>query len=223
MARIYLDFERYKESIIEVGAILTYNQELISSFHSLVFLEVDNDADYHLIAQHSHCIQSTELKRSGRKPFLVKSQFYDWIRKFDFSEITILGHGDDVTEEALHEWNPRFKQFNHLTYEQVNLPPWIQRETAPYHMAALKMKEVSTQLKCSKVNHQVAFQVNAINSSNHSRISRIIYKHHCALVDAFELAFYEQQLPLFCCDNDFKSVICKHSNRFMMCTIAPLR
>lgn len=218
MAHIYIDFERYREIIIEVGAVLVYNQQLISAFHSLVDLKFDDMKDYHVQAEHSHCIYAYDLQRYGLPPAQIKREFIEWIKQFDFSQITIHGHGDDVTKNSLLTWNPKLNQLTHLTYKQVILPPWIERETAPYHLAAFKMKEVSKRMKCSKDNHQVTFQTNTYNSSNHSKIARIIYKHHCALVDAFELAFFEQQLPLFCCDKDFEPVICKHAKQYMICT-----
>lgn len=215
MARLYIDFERYGDKIIEVGAILVFKQELISSFHSLVNTTVEDETDYHSQAQYCHCIRSTELMEKGNTPTNIRRMFCNWIKKFDFSQITIFGHGEDVTESALKKWNPELDQLKHLVYQQVNLPSWIQRELAPYHISAFKMKEISAILKCSKENHQVLFKN---NPSNHSRISRIIYKHHCALVDAFELAFYECELPLFCCDKHFESVICKHANQYMIST-----
>jgi len=215
MARIYLDFESFERDHIEVGAILTFSNQLVDTFHELIWRDIKKPDDFAIHARYSHCIDPVDLDFGGVYENLVKSKFLAWIKKFNFPSITIAGHGPDVCRKSLIEWIPELDAVSHLSYEQVNLPEWIERKTADYHLSAHTMKEVAQYQNCHKQNHRLDLRMDFRVCANHSQIARYMHGYHCALFDSFELAFYERSIPLFCCENDFSNVYCLDNTPYL--------
>lgn len=215
MARVYIDFERYFDKIIEMSAVMVFDQKIISSYHSFIKQPYTLE-NYMKIALNSHCILPEELDFYGASEDNVKENFYLWISNFTFEEITIAAHGDDCSQISLIKWLPKLVNLKHLSFAQVELPKWIERQYADYHLATKTMKEISHFQICSKQMHRGQFKyLKNTLSHNHSKIARYMFGFHCSYFDCLQLAFYEKTLPLYCCDYDFKDVFIKDISPFV--------
>ncbi len=203
-ARIYIDFERFGKKVIEFAAIAVYKRKLLSIFHSFVNHHVSNDKRYNRQAQFSHCIHLDDLQKYGdNKEDRVKYRFVQWLKNFDFERIIIIGHGDDTTKKSLCQYIPQLESIHHLEFRQITLPVWILREHADYHLATAKMKTICRALPCNASMHCVEMNLYHQHRSNLSRIAKYMYGFHCSMYDCFELAFFENTLPLYRCDDEF--------------------
>ena len=206
-ATVYLDFEAdHHQDIIEVGAICVWQKSILSKFHYFIYRTYSDFYAYHQTAIHSHCIPPSVLIDEGDDELAVRHQFCDWIESLKFSTILIKGHGLDTTQNAIESWVnlSKFTDMSHLEYEQVNLPDWNQRRFALYHTSAYFMKEnINIAALCNKTAHSLSFKKNNrmhYKPPSHHQLAKQQFGSHCALMDCFELAFYEESLPSYCCD-----------------------
>ena len=202
-ASLYIDFERYHYQNIEVAAILTYEQKIISTFHQFIRPVIRDMSDYEMQAHYSHCIRSATLEYFGNPENLVKCRFIQWIQSFNFSLIIIKGHGIDVNYEALTKWIPNLALMKNLAFKQVELPPWIVRQNENYHQATYRMKTVAHSQLCHRMHHNLPMWKDRKYASNESKIARYTYGFHCAAFDCYELAFCDKAIPLFTCEQEF--------------------
>lgn len=216
MARVYIDFESFNENVIEMSAVLIFDQKMIDVFHNIIQQTVSNRADYILQAKHSHCMDCEVLEFFGTPEDKVKEQFIQWLKQFNFEVITIAGHGLDTTRLSLEKWIPELTTLSNLKFEQVILPPWIERQYGKYHIDTFKMKELCQTLPCGKLQHGLAPKLLAKNRYNHSHVARYIYGFHCSLFDCFELAFFENTLPSYCCDFHFQYLKCTDLSPYIL-------
>ncbi len=84
--------------------------------------------------------------------------------------------------------------FDKYTFQQVYLPTWTLR-IGEYHDRAYMLKYQNK--LCGIKNHSMKFSPTWLyktKSHTSARLARFSYGHHCALTDAYELAFYENEL-----------------------------
>lgn len=208
MARVYIDFERYHDKIIEIGALCTYENKVITSFHRFVVQDHSQLYEYTSQARHCHCIDATTLDFLGYGEQICQDNFLLWLKSLNFETITIVGHGDDVSKENLQKWLPQLQNLTHLSYVQIKLPNWIERKYEPYHQSTYIMKSVSQLEKCSYSNHSLTLKPSYCFYYNATKVAKFVYGFHCALFDCYELAFYEKSIPLYDSDNQFHDVFC---------------
>ncbi len=121
-------------------------------------------------------------------------------------DLTIKGFGDDVCKSGLQYTFPFLKDCSNITYQQVELPPWEERQYKKYHIASYNMKKASQILSCHSQNHRIKFNPawkRQGKHQTHSRLAKLSYGYHCALIDSFELAFADNTLDYYCCDSHF--------------------
>ena len=207
---IYIDFKRdCNQDIIEIAAVCVSQRKIVATFHHFIDRNFFNSYDYKLTASYCHCIPESVLKNEGASENMVRHLFVNWIESLNFEFITIKGHGEDTSRESIEKWVDiqSFSNLSHLEYEQVYLPHWNQRRFALYHMSAFVMKEHHAIDKlCSKSNHSLKYRQSLkrrYNTPTHNQLARQQYGFHCALIDCFEMAFYENALPTYCCDDHF--------------------
>lgn len=207
MSTVYIDFEQSpKDDIIEIGAICVKNRRVITILHSFVKPDIDDPYLYVKNASYSHCIPIHVLKENGRTEEEIKVKFLQWIQEEVIHPVTIKGNGLDVTKEALEKWIPGLSAVDSIQYQQVTLHPWAQRMYAYYHINTYVMKRLSTSMKCNHLKHSIQkskHREGRCCTSTLTRLSKDMYGFHCALFDAFELAFFEQTIPYYCCDTHF--------------------
>lgn len=207
MNTVYFDLEYDNNgNIIEIGALNIFNNNIINQFHCFIRTHVDNIFLYNRCAQNSHCIPSVVLHNQG---FLLSDALIEL--KLFFSEIKgsiqIKGHGEDIKKDNMEKLFPFLKDFK-IIYLQVNLPIWELRQYEKYHIAAHNMKYTSLLIPCHYKNHGLRFYPYWMiknKKPTHSMIAKFAYGAHCALVDCYELAFYENKLEIYCCDTHFSN------------------
>jgi len=205
ISRVYIDIEYdYKWNIIEFAAVEVKNEQIKSILHRFVLPQKHMLWYTHeKYAKYSNCIPRHVIKEQGIKLSQLQDEFKIFLNEIVSTKIIIKGHGADVDEPTLKQKFP-FLSTKDLVYMQVNLPPWKERKYGVYHIATHYMKQFSRIMPCLCENHSLPFKFS--DKINHSRISKNFYGFHCALFDSIELAFYEQYLPLYQCDECFKSV-----------------
>lgn len=210
MSIVYIDFERSAcDSIIEVGAVCVKDSLVHSVLHTFVDVCITDRNVYEQSAKFSHCIPLATLKLHGCSKEVVKLRFLEWIQNETVHPVTIKGNGQDVSKFALEKWIPALSHIEGIQYEQIQLDFWANRVYEKYHISAGIMKEVSTNMKCCRGYHSLnkTKQWRGIRvDSAHTRIAKDTHGFHCALFDAFELAFYEKTLNYYCCDRDFNKL-----------------
>jgi hypothetical protein len=210
-ARVYIDFERYGEKVIEVSCILVFRQKVISIFHKMVYDHIPDTESFTMQSKFCHCIDPTILAFYGEYEDDVKSALLHWFKSFTFKKITIAGHGDDVSQKELIKWMPELQHLSNLEYAQVNLPPWNERHGKVYHMVTYHMKQHSNIFPCHHSQHTLSTELPYKKACNLSGLQKYMYGFHCSLFDCFELAFYEEKLPLYTSDHDFcNNVMCRN-------------
>ena len=112
---------------------------------------------------------------------------------------------------------PFLDYLNNVEYEQVELPNWVTRQYEPYHISAYNMKMMSGMIGCRSIYHHIEFYPywkRIGKKPTHAQIAKYNYKYHCALIDAYELAFKDGAIPIYCCDTHFEKSFCTKPNRF---------
>lgn len=229
---IYADLEYdNNHKVIEIAALHTHNASIKKIFHCFVKTEIQHVCQYFNCAENSHCIHPATLQNFGLNFSKATDKFESFIADFDGS-ITLKGNGLDMSQSNLIKLFPFFSKYD-ITYAQVSLPPWIQREKLDSHCAAYKMKLCTQLLPCSHEYHYIKFSPTWIHqnkTANHTRLAKLIYGSHCALIDCFELAFFESALPIYCCDVHFtdlfltepvKAKVPMHDNSFHSLIVKP--
>jgi hypothetical protein len=204
---IYIDFENDSQSqIIEMGAIAITNGIILDEFHCFINQSVDNTFTYMRCAENCHCIHYSVLYQYGITMKDADIAFDKFLNTLNKKTLSIKGHGNDVTKDNLNRVFPCLQQRIDITYSQVNLPNWETRQFEYYHLSAYYLKHYSNITSCNHDFHQVPYMPTwqrRCQRINHSKIAKLFYQHHCALVDAYEMAFYEKTLKHFCCDEHF--------------------
>ena len=93
-----------------------------------------------------------------------------------------------------------------VTYEQVDLPKWTDRQYDHYHIAAFNLKTNSKIISFNHLNHKMKYYPNWISrgkSPTHTQIAKRSFGFHCALIDTYELAFKDKRRNTYCCDCHF--------------------
>ncbi len=99
------------------------------------------------------------------------------------------GFGDDVTADNLSLAFPSIPWRTTFTFEPIRLPSWHDRRYAKYHMDATIIKSANLLCTWHTLQHVVV-------GDSPGKQARCVYGHHCALVDAIELAFYTNTLKI---------------------------
>jgi len=213
MATLFIDFERYEDKNVEVAALLIYDNKVIDIFHRFILQDLDNGVDYINQAKFCHCIPKTVIECYGIEEYVVTAQFLLWISQFSFDSLTIMGNGEDTTREYLENWCHGLDSLPNLSYEQVVLHPWVKRQYEIYHIVTHTMKTCCSLLPCSYNQHFLPHKRD--HNFNHSKMARLTYGFHCALFDCFELAFFENLIPTYCCDLHFRQVIVEDNSMYL--------
>lgn len=219
MSIIYIDFERdNSQNIIEIGALHTLNNKVENEFHCLIRREIFSIYNYYRCAENSHCISPNLLHRIGineNDAILSFRQFMEAIN----GPIIIKGYGVDVNEENLCKLFPFLSAMMCVTYEQVHLLPWHQRQFDSSHISTMNMKTICSIVSCNSSNHSVKYfptwQRSNGSTTNHSKIAKLPYGFHCALFDCYELAFFDKKLEKYCCDAHFEDNINYNNETFV--------
>lgn len=202
---IYLDYvlDNYG-SIIEIGAVAVENQSIIAIFHELVFQDLTNPYLFYRASEKSHCISPHTLIQHGKDEEIVKNLFIEWIKTISDS-LTLSLRACCCNVQSIKSWIPSLESLDFITYDQVDLPSWSERSNKNYHLSAYKLKVYSRLLPCNYTKHTMDFNIHwkETDSPTHTQIAKDMYGYRCALINAFELAYYEFQLALYCCDVHF--------------------
>jgi len=216
MSSVYIDLEYDQNgNVIEIGAIHLRNNVIQDECHHIINQHSYADIAYYRCAENSHCISINTQTDVGISLKSAIADFEFFISEID-NPLTIKTHGEDVNEDNLKLLFPFLNKKDYstkITYEQVTLPPWEQRQLEPAHIAAGNMKRESQIVACQPHNHGVTFRPHwkrQGRTPNHSQIANYSYGYHCALIDVYELAFFEKTLPYYCCDLHFKEHIAEH-------------
>jgi hypothetical protein len=210
MSIVYIDFERnHQNDIIEIGAIHVKDSEVMEEFHCFVRHYINNNFAYYRCSENSHCITLNKLMNEGISENDSIKHFKCFIDSID-GQVIIKGHGTDVNEAALKSHFTFLHSYSHVTYCQVPLPPWTERKVDPNHIAAHLMKVGSQILSCGSYNHTATYQPTWLlqnKNATHTRLAKLLYGHHCALIDAYELSFFDSTLQPYCCDIHFENIM----------------
>ena len=204
---VYIDIERdYQDNIIELSAIIVSDFKIQGIFQELIQPGPNCELIHYVRqAKFCHCIPAYILGNHGIEYSLAIQKFHKFIKTIAYDTIHIIGHGLDTTRLELEKQFTFLKYIPDLKYKQCELPNWETRRDKDYHLAAYYMKEFSKILPCNRLRHSMNFIPRQRNSENitHGQMSKKAYGFHCSLIDCFELAFFEQTLPLYCCDSHF--------------------
>ena len=213
MSIVYIDLEYdNNHNLIEIGTIHICNNKVQNEFHRIIRQFITDKFSYYRCAENSHCIPIEILAVntiSCKQAIAELKSFFDNIME----PFTLKGHGHDVNEFNLKLLFPFLKDYattTKISYEQATLPPWKERHFGSYHIAASTMKRGSQLMSCQPKNHKVPYFPywrRKGKEPNHSQLAKHNYGYHCALIDAYELAFFEETLPCYCCDTHFKEHI----------------
>lgn len=204
MNTVYIDFEYDNNGdIIEIGAICVAGGYILKEFHCFIRRDIYL-YKYNVCAHNSHCIHPSILNING----IYEEWAFNDFKNFFLSIkgiITIKGHGKDITKSSLENQFSFLKELP-INYVQVNLPVWSVRQYEKSHIAALGMKLCTRLISCNRDNHKMSYQPTWLiqgKTPNHTKIAKLAYGAHCALIDCYEMAFYDEKLELFCCDEHF--------------------
>ena len=204
MNNVYLDFEcDNKSDIIEIGALLISNGAILKEFHCFIRRDISL-YHYNICAYNSHCIHPMVLHINGLPEEIAFEDFKNFILSIK-GNINIRGHGNDVTKTYLESKFPFLRDLP-INYLQVYLPVWKDRQYEKFHICALNMKNATRLISCHRDNHKMKFNPTWKHNEitpNHTGIARLTCGFHCALIDCYEQAFYEQKLDYYCCDTHF--------------------
>lgn len=215
MNQVYLDFEYDNNGdVIEIGAIYVFGYYIHNYFHCFIKREITNLHRFNVCSQNSHCIHHLTLHLDGITFDLAMSEFENFFENID-GPISIKGHGDDILQDNLENKYSFLKRID-VTYDQVNLLPWKDRQFEKSHIAAFNMKNVTNLIPCHRKNHGLKYNPSWLyqfKTPNHTKIAKLSYGAHCALIDCFEMAFYENSLIHYCCDDHFKDYFITETTR----------
>lgn len=208
MTNVYIDFERNEMGeLIEIGAVaVDEHSGKIREFHELIKQELNNRYKYNICAENSHCIEHETLMKEGIAEHKAIILFENFINHCKLP-VVFNGHGPDINENYMCLNFPFLKR-GYYTYKQINLPGWNVRDNKDYFLATYLMKTTSKMFSCSSKLHSMNYlpfklkkkgklNTNAQNAKNK-------FGFHCALMDSYLIAFYERDIPCYCCDEHFK-------------------
>lgn len=207
MSIVYIDFEADDDAnIIEIGAIHIADRLVKQEFHCFTKRYIQPVYHYYRCAENSHCIPHNVLCKSGIYASEQILKFKNFIDSID-GKVILKGFGEDVMKQNLQRLFPFLQSKTNITYEQVILPPWSERQYEKYHISSRNLKDYSELLSCNAHNHAIEYYPNWLKhqkTHSHTRLAKLSYGHHCALVDSYELAFAEDTLDKYCCDMHFE-------------------
>ena len=212
---IYIDLEYdHKNRIIEfAGVVIDPDMRFIFQelHHFVKYLDNSPSTKYLKTAENSHCISKDTLELYGIGLIELQHEFNKLIDNCirHYKAPIIKGHGSDITYEYLCKHFKFLSRYNDIMYAQVGLPNWVERQYLESHIAAFNMKTNTMDISCNPNNHSVRFRPRCKDTSivpTHSQLARTNYGHHCALVDCYEMAFYEKTIPNYCCDTHFLEI-----------------
>ena len=220
MSNVYIDFERNNlGEFIEIGAVaVDITTGKIKEFHQIIKQKLVNKWEYITCAENSHCIPHETLISEGVEETKAKILFQFFLNNLSLP-INFYGHGSDTEEDYILTHFPMMKSL-YATYNQVSLPQWSERDGQSYFYAAYLMKSTSEMFSCSYKNHTIQYlpfkmKLNKTLNTD-SQLCKYKFKYHCALFDAYMLAFYTNDIPYYCCDNHFKQnftqKLCNYTN-----------
>ncbi len=189
----YIDLEGQGSNIVEIGAVaIEYNTRCEKVFHTIINPTVLNKKQYVLEAKNSHCIPLSIIYEKGLNYINAKQQLKEFFLSLG-DNILIKGNGSDISRTSMEQLFPDIN-FDKYTFQQVHLPTWTLR-IGEYHDRAYTLKYQNK--LCGLKNHTMKFSPTWLyktKSHTSARLARFSYGHHCALIDAYELAFYENEL-----------------------------
>ena len=220
MSIIYIDTEsNNNQQIIEIAAIKVKDKVIKQVNHHFIKQTNTDSFSYRRTAENSHCIPFYILKQKGIEWIDYTTDFYLMFN--DEENVTIKTFGYDLTKENLQGMFPFLMYLNNVDYEQVYLPGWIERQKEPYHISAFNMKLQSKIIGCSDKYHCMEYNPywkRIGKKPSHSEIAKYAYTYHCALVDAYELAFKDGAIPNYCCDTHFENCFYTKPINYQVCT-----
>ena len=223
MSSVYIDIEcDNNRKVIEIAAIKIKDKVIKQILHNFIKQPNTDSFCYKRTAENSHCIPHYILKRKGIEWVDFTTDFYLMFQNED--EVTIKTFGDDLSRENLQGMFPFLLYLINVCYEQVQLPPWVERQCQPYHISAYNMKMLSQIADCKSTYHNMEFFPHwkrIGKKPTHTQIAKYAYKYHCALIDAYELAFKDKAIPLYCCDTHFENCFYIKPNPQFCCSAMP--
>ena len=197
--------------VIEIGAIHVFNSMIQDEFHCFIkttaCTQDFNLCRYNMQAQNSHCIHANVLKYTGLSIDEATDNFRKFLSKIPGSVIQLSCIEDSNKLENYFSFLKDLK--NIIYYETIKLPAWNSRQFDKPHISALKMKQFSSIHSCNASNHALSYRPAwklSAKKPSHSQQARYMYGFNCALISAYEIAFYKGMLELFCCDKHFKNL-----------------
>lgn len=205
MNSVYMDLEYDSNcNIIEMAALWVQSGCIKNYFHCFVRNQIKNVFLYYKCAENSHCIHPSTLNHYGIPCELAMHELENFFANIQGS-IIIKGHGNDMMQNNLEKLFPFLKRFE-ISFAQVNLPQWSVRQKLDSHISTYNMKIATNLIPCHRDNHSIKYNPSWMRQNkpaNHTRIAKLAYGAHCALIDCFELSFYENALKNYCCDTHF--------------------
>ena len=209
MNSLYLDLEYDNDrNIIEIGAVNIQGGYITSYFHCFIRRSVSNLIPYLQCAQNSHCIHPGVLNSEGLPYDAAMTDFENFIINIK-GTIVLKGHGSDMTKTNLEMLFP-FLNKHKISFMQVNLPNWKERQFLKSHICALNMKNASKLLPCHKDFHSIKYSPSWLYEKlipNETKIAKLSYSFHCGFIDAMEMAMFDNAVELYTCDRQFRDII----------------
>lgn len=217
MNTVYMDLEYDNNfEIIEIGAVAIENRYIINLYHSFIRRPLTNTIKYIQSAQHCHCIHPSVLNYEGVTMDFAMIEFENFFNELE-GHIILKGYGDDMMKSNLEELFPFLRKLK-IKFQQVELPPWKERQFLKPHISALNLKNATKLLPCHQRNHSLKFSPcwkYKNMSPNESKIARYTYGFHCSLVDSLECSFFDNAIDLYSCDKQFSKIfLCNFNNPF---------
>ncbi len=188
----YVSIAGFGNHFVEIGAVaidIITNHETV--LHTLVKPTILDKVQYLIEAKNSHCIP---ISRASKGLNFANTQ--KLFKKFLLSlgnNVIIKVHGINADRSSLEILFPKI-DFEKYTFQQIPLPKWVHR-TGEYHHRAYALKCKSD--ICHSKNHAMLYSPNwVLNKEPHTgeRIMKLLHGYNCALIDAYELAYFDNKL-----------------------------
>lgn len=190
---VFMDVEGTAEYPCEVGMVaVDAESRQHYTFHRVIRQGAFSPRHYD--AGYCHCMPKNCLLEFGHTLSDVQTSMIQFFEESVYP-IYLFGHGTDMTRDELLKMFPDVNwQQRNMIFRQVALPCWIERHDLPCHRAAIGLKENRLgQYQATFTCRLKSVHCAPFKSGKRSTLSttlKRVYGFHCALVDAFELAFY---------------------------------
>ena len=171
--KLYIDFEGQFPQLIEVAILMVEEDSPTRVFHRIIrppIMPLDDCS-----ARFCHCIPTWYVGKKGVPEEYVLYELSWYLGKFP-RPLTICGYGDDVKESFLKSWL-RDVDFTGISFAQVNLAPWKERDLLPSHQQATLLRHSVGYEYCSA--HRLLLNAKTLERQKHGP--------HCAFIDVLEL------------------------------------